>query len=75
VIAASTSEPLPEDTEKRMLDFTDLLAAAIANADSHTRLKARVPTRVEALGGGLQITSPVGAGTSLLGEIPIAGDR
>jgi signal transduction histidine kinase len=40
VIAASMSEPLPEDTEKRMLDFTDLLAAAIANADSHTRLKA-----------------------------------
>jgi signal transduction histidine kinase len=40
VIATSMSEPLPEDTEKRMLDFTDLLAAAIANADSHTRLKA-----------------------------------
>ena len=40
VVAGSMSEPLPEDTEKRMLDFTDLLAAAIANADSHTRLKA-----------------------------------
>jgi signal transduction histidine kinase len=40
VIAASTSEPLPEDTEKRMLDFTDLLATAIANADSHAKLEA-----------------------------------
>ncbi|MCW2859356.1 MAG: histidine kinase [Actinoallomurus sp.] len=40
VIAASTSEPLPEDTEKRMLDFTDLLSTAIANADSHDKLEA-----------------------------------
>jgi signal transduction histidine kinase len=40
VIAASTSEPLPEDTEKRMLDFTDLVATAIVNADSHDKLEA-----------------------------------
>jgi signal transduction histidine kinase len=40
VIAGSTSEPLPEDTEKRMLDFTDLVATAIANADSHAKLEA-----------------------------------
>jgi signal transduction histidine kinase len=40
VIAGSTSEPLPEDTEKRMLDFTDLVATAIANADSHDKLQA-----------------------------------
>jgi signal transduction histidine kinase len=40
VIAGSTSEPLPEDTEKRMLDFTDLVATAIANADSHDKLEA-----------------------------------
>jgi signal transduction histidine kinase len=40
VVAGSTSEPLPEDTEKRMLDFTDLLVAAIANADSHAKLEA-----------------------------------
>jgi signal transduction histidine kinase len=40
VVAGSTSEPLPEDTEKRMLDFTDLLVAAIANADSHDKLQA-----------------------------------
>ncbi|HEY0541393.1 MAG TPA: ATP-binding protein, partial [Actinoallomurus sp.] len=30
--------------------------------------------RVEALGGRFEITSPVGAGTSLVTEIPIAGD-
>jgi signal transduction histidine kinase len=29
---------------------------------------------VEALGGRLQITSPVGGGTSLLAEIPIANE-
>jgi signal transduction histidine kinase len=40
VVAGSTAEPLPEDTEKRMLDFTDLVATAIANADSHAKLQA-----------------------------------
>jgi signal transduction histidine kinase len=40
VIVGSTSGPLPEDTEKRMLDFTDLVATAIANADSHAKLEA-----------------------------------
>jgi signal transduction histidine kinase len=40
VVASSMSAPLPENTEKRMLDFTDLLATAIANADSHGKLEA-----------------------------------
>jgi signal transduction histidine kinase len=40
VIAASTSDPLPEDTEERMLDFTDLLVTAIVNAESHAELEA-----------------------------------
>jgi signal transduction histidine kinase len=40
VVALSTSGPLPEGTEERMLDFTDLLATAIANADSRAQLKA-----------------------------------
>ncbi|MGH3376260.1 MAG: DUF4118 domain-containing protein [Actinoallomurus sp.] len=40
VAAGSTSEPMPEDTEKRMLDFTDLLGTAIGNADSHAKLEA-----------------------------------
>jgi signal transduction histidine kinase len=35
---------------------------------------ALVRDRVEALGGSLEITSPVGVGTSLLAEIPIAND-
>ncbi|GLY85309.1 hypothetical protein Airi02_032380 [Actinoallomurus iriomotensis] len=40
VVVASTSEPLPEDVENRMRDFTDLLATAIANAESHEKLEA-----------------------------------
>jgi signal transduction histidine kinase len=40
VIVVSTSDPLAEDIEKRMLDFTDLLATAIANAESHGKLEA-----------------------------------
>jgi signal transduction histidine kinase len=40
VIAISTSEPLPEDTEKRMLAFTDLVVTAIVNAESHAKLEA-----------------------------------
>ena len=40
VIATSTSGPLPEGTEERMLDFTDLLVAAIDNAESHAELQA-----------------------------------
>jgi signal transduction histidine kinase len=40
LVAGSTSEPLPEDTGKRLLDFTDLLATAIANADSQAKLEA-----------------------------------
>jgi signal transduction histidine kinase len=34
-----------------------------------------ITDRVEALGGTLEIASPVGGGTSLLTEIPIANDR
>jgi signal transduction histidine kinase len=41
VIASSTTlEPLPEGTEERMQDFTELVAAAIANAQSHAELAA-----------------------------------
>ena len=51
MVVASTSEPLSEDTEKRMVDFTDLVATAIANADSHAKLeasRARVLTAADA---------------------------
>ena len=41
VIASSTTpEPLPEGTERRIMDFTELVAAAIANAESRAELKA-----------------------------------
>ena len=46
-ILSYATEPLPADTEARMLDFMELLATAIANAenrskllDSHTRIVA-----------------------------------
>jgi len=41
VIASSSApEPLPAGTEERMREFTELAAAAIANAQSHADLKA-----------------------------------
>ena len=41
MIAASTSEqPLPSRTEERLADFTDLVATAIANAESRADLAA-----------------------------------
>jgi signal transduction histidine kinase len=40
IASSSTPEPLPEDTEERMLDFTELAATAIANAQSHADLIA-----------------------------------
>jgi GAF domain-containing protein len=38
VIAAPRREPLPEDTEARLADFTELVAAAIANVESRAKL-------------------------------------
>ncbi|MFB9839316.1 GAF domain-containing sensor histidine kinase [Actinoallomurus acaciae] len=40
VVASSTDERLPDDTEVRMVEFTELAAAAIANAQSNADLKA-----------------------------------
>jgi signal transduction histidine kinase len=40
IVSASTCEPLPEDTEMRMLEFTELAAAAIANAQGNADLRA-----------------------------------
>ena len=42
---------LPEDTEQRMADFTELVATAIANAEAHTKLtqsRARIVTTADA---------------------------
>jgi signal transduction histidine kinase len=38
VVAATMEQPLPPDTESRVASFTDLVATAIANADSHAAL-------------------------------------
>ena len=40
VIIASTAGPIPDDAEERLADFTELLAAAIANTQSRTELSA-----------------------------------
>jgi signal transduction histidine kinase len=42
VLAASSlsEEPLPPDTEQRLGEFTELVAASIANAESHAELEA-----------------------------------
>jgi signal transduction histidine kinase len=39
-IVGSSRGPLPEDTEERVEEFTDLVATAIANAETHTELTA-----------------------------------
>jgi len=40
VVLSPRDEPLPEDTEARLTDFTELVATAIANAESRTELAA-----------------------------------
>ena len=35
---ASTTDPLPADTEQRLMQFTELLATAIANSEAHEEL-------------------------------------
>lgn len=40
VVAASLLDPLPGGTESRLADFTELIATAIANADSRAQLTA-----------------------------------
>jgi signal transduction histidine kinase len=40
VVHSTHSEPLPADTESRLMNFTELIATAIANTDSRTQLTA-----------------------------------
>jgi signal transduction histidine kinase len=40
IVGSSRPEPLPSDTEARVGDFADLVATAIANADTHAELNA-----------------------------------
>jgi signal transduction histidine kinase len=40
IVASSSRKPLPKGTERRMLSFTELVATAIANAESHSQLAA-----------------------------------
>jgi signal transduction histidine kinase len=50
IASSSTPEPLPPDTEERMLEFSELAAICIANAQSHADLiasRARVITATD----------------------------
>ncbi len=49
VVVSSSSEALPADTERRLVDFTELVATAIANADGRAQLDA---SRVRLLTAG-----------------------
>ncbi|GAA2580563.1 hypothetical protein GCM10010399_07890 [Dactylosporangium fulvum] len=40
VVVTTRPEPLPANTETRMADFTELIATAIANAETHAELTA-----------------------------------
>jgi signal transduction histidine kinase len=40
IVGSSRPEPLPPDTEARVADFADLVATAIANAETHAELTA-----------------------------------
>ena len=40
IVGSTRPEPLPPDTEARMADFTDLVATAIANAETRAQLTA-----------------------------------
>jgi signal transduction histidine kinase len=40
VVASARSGALPADTERRLVDFTEIVATAIANADGRTQLDA-----------------------------------
>jgi transcriptional regulator with GAF, ATPase, and Fis domain len=40
IVGSSRPEPLPADTEAQVGDFTELVATAIANAESHAELTA-----------------------------------
>ncbi|HZD96613.1 MAG TPA: GAF domain-containing sensor histidine kinase [Micromonosporaceae bacterium] len=39
-VASTTEQPLPADTEERLADFTELVATAVANAESRAEIEA-----------------------------------
>jgi signal transduction histidine kinase/uncharacterized protein YoaH (UPF0181 family) len=50
-VASTTDRPLPLDTERRLVEFTELLATAIANAESRAELdisRARIVATADA---------------------------
>jgi signal transduction histidine kinase len=57
VVSSTLEQPLPADTEARLTSFTDLLATAIANAESRAELgasRARIVTAADAARRGVE---------------------
>jgi GAF domain-containing protein len=80
IVASTTDTPLPHDTEARLTEFTELLATAIANAESRTELTRlaeeqaalrRVATLVAAGASPVQVFEAVSAEVAAL--IPADG--
>jgi hypothetical protein len=73
-VGSKTARLLPPETEERLREFTELLATAIANAESHEELDAPSAdsrAKYAATGGTISLRSPHGAGTSLQVELPL----
>ena len=65
VVLSPRQEPLPEDTESRLADFTELVATAIANAESRQALSAARRRAGSAAAGGDDRDGRVIAGRGL----------
>ena len=73
MLVASTDERLPRDTEERLENFTELVATAVANAESRAELDASPSTsRVRRRPGVFAkrlVFAAVGSG-EVVGEVP-----
>jgi CHASE3 domain sensor protein/GAF domain-containing protein len=72
IVVSSRSGPLPADTEQRMVDFTEIVATAIANAESRAELAAS-RARVVAAAAGARPARRGPAAARLAGASPAWG--
>jgi GAF domain-containing protein len=81
VLLCSRREPLPEDTEARLTDFTELVATAIANAESRRELEQvvaeqqalrRAATLVASGASPTEVFDTITASASELFDVPFA---
>jgi GAF domain-containing protein len=81
VIASPRREPLPEDTEARLADFTELVATAISNAEARRELEQvaaeqealrRAATLVASGASPMEVFAAITASASELFGVPFA---